>query len=159
MDEDELRKELEMLYSRYKDIKAYYNMELGSIEDRKKLIDSAKKKITNLYKKRKARSRISKTNTILQDITQISIFDHELVGVYIHYLECASDNIYYYGMRNEAQGKQVYRNFTTAVDLVISSQTQSKNIPKLQSVIRKLTDHYTLWSELSTYYDENLISY
>ena len=69
--EEELREEMDKLYSKYKPIKDYYTMELGETEDRKKLLDRAKKGIERLYERRKTRSRLSKVNAILKEISLI----------------------------------------------------------------------------------------
>jgi len=157
LDEDELRAELDKLYSKYKSVKEYYIMELGGEADRKKLLDKAKNSIERLYERRKTRSRLSKVNAILKDIAAISIFDHELADVYIHHVECATSHINYYGLRRDADANHLATSFKKAVDLVTSSQTKEQNAPRLEHCLDQLHEFYWLISELGYYLDENLV--
>lgn len=155
--DDELKEELDKLYSKYKSVKDYYAMELGNVDDRKKLLDRAKNGIGRLYERRKTRSRLSKVNTILKEISLISIFDHELAKVYIHHVECATSHINYYGLRREADANHLATSFKKSVDLITSSQTKEDNAPRLEKVLERLHRFYSLTNELGEYMDENLI--
>lgn len=154
---EELKEELDKLYTKYKPIKDYYTMELGDVEDRKKLLDRAKKGIERLYERRKTRSRLSKVNNILKEITLISIFDHELADVYIHHVECATSHINYFGLRRDADANHLATSFKKAVDLITSSQTKEDNGPRLEKVLERLHRFYALVNELREYMDENLV--
>ena len=155
--EEELKEELDKLYTKYKSIKDYYAMELGNVEDRKKLLEKAKKSIERLYERRKTRSRLSKVNNILKEISLISIFDHELADVYIHHVECATSHINYFGLRREADANHLATSFKKSVDLITSSQTKEENGPRLEKVLDKLHRFYALTNELGEYLDENLV--
>lgn len=157
LSEEELKEELDKLYTKYKPIKEYYAMELGDVADRKKLLDKAKNAIGRLYERRKARSRLSKTNNILKEISLISIFDHELADVYIHHVECATSHINYYGLRKEADANHLANSFRKSVDLITSSQTKDVNGPRLERVLEKLHRFYALTNELGEYLDDNLV--
>ena len=155
--EEELRQELDKLYSKYKSVKEYYTMELGTADDRKKLLEKAKNSIERLYERRKTRSRLSKVNGILKEMSMISIFDHELADVYIHHVECATGHINYYGLRREADAKHLATSFKRSVDLITSSQTKEENAPRLEKVLDRLHRFYALTNELGEYLDDNLI--
>lgn len=157
MTETELKEELDKLYTKYKAIKEYYAMELGTLDDRKKLLDKTKKSISRLYERRKTRSRLSKVNALLKEISLISIFDHELADVYIHHVECAASHINYYGLQREADANHLANSFKRAVDLITSSQTKEENAPRLEKVLDRLHRFYALTNELGDYLDENLV--
>ena len=157
MNEEELREELDKLYTKYKSVKEYYTMELGNQDDRTRLLDKAKNSISKLYERRKTRSRLSKVNTILKDISLISIFDHELADVYIHHVEVATSHINYYGLQREADAKHLMTSFRRSVDLITSSQTKEDNAPRLEKVLDRLHRFYYLVDELGEYLDENLV--
>ena len=157
MSEEELKEELDKLYAKYKSVKEYYVMELGEVGDRKKLLDRAKKGISRLYERRKTRSRLSKINAILKDISLISIFDHELADVYIHHVECSTSHINYYGLQREADANHLKTSFMKAVDLITSSQTKEDNAPRLEKVLDRLHRYHALTNELGNYMDENLV--
>ena len=157
MNEEELREELDKLYTKYKAVKEYYVMELGEVEDRKKLLERAKNSISRLYERRKTRSRLSKVNAILKNMSAISIFDHELADVFIHHVECATSHINYYGLRRDADANHLATSFKKSVDLITSSQTRDENAPRLEKVLDRLHRFYMLTNELGEYLDENLV--
>jgi len=155
--EDELREEMDKLFTKYKPIKAYYTMELGSDDDRKKLLDKAKNSIGKLYERWRTRSRLSKVNNILKEISAISIFDHELADVYMHHVEVATIHLSYYGWSKDADFNHLEKSFFRAVDLVTSSQSKDQFENRFTAVLYKLRRYTYFVDELQIYYDDNLI--
>jgi len=157
LDEEELREELDKLYTKYKSIKEFYTMELGSDDDRKKLLTKAKNGIGKLYERFRTRSRLSKTNNILKEFEVISIFDHELADLYIHHVECAAQHINYYGWGRDADLNHLAKSFKKAVDLVTASQSKDQYAPRLEKVIDNLHNMRWFVDGLAIYMDDNLI--
>lgn len=155
--EDELREELDKLYTKYKPIKEYYTMELGSAADRKKLLDKAKNSIGKLYERLRTRSRLSKVNTILKEIGMISIFDHELADVYLHHAEAVTQHLNYFGWVKDADLVHLEKSFKAAVDLVTSSQTRDQYETRLRDIIDSLHNFSYFVDELEIYLDDNLV--
>ena len=155
--DEELREEMDKLFTKYKSIKEYYSMELGSDEDRKKLLDKAKNGIGKLYERFRTRSRLTKVNNILKDISAISIFDHELADVYIHHVEAATDHLNYYGWARDAEYNHLEKSFFKAVDLVTSSQSKDQFEERLIEVLNKLAKYTYFVDELEIYFDDNLV--
>ncbi len=93
LNEDELRKELMMLFSKVPEVKQFYAMELGSDKERKSLYDRAKKDIAAKYATRSIRKprrpRIQKINGILSDMKKAAIFQHEMADLYLFDVETA----------------------------------------------------------------------
>ena len=93
LNEDELKDELLRLFQNVKEVKAYYDMELGSEEERKKLYLKAKTNIESKYAtksyRRPRRPRIQKINAILAEMNRKSIFQHEMVDLYLFDVETA----------------------------------------------------------------------
>lgn len=87
LDEEDLRSELSQLFDNIAEVRAFYKMELGSIKDRSKFYDKIKQDIAAKYKsrsrRRPRRPRIRKVQAILSRIEKISVFDHELIDVYL----------------------------------------------------------------------------
>ena len=131
-------------------------MELGEEKDRSKLFEKAKNQIEKLYERRKTRSRLSKVNTILKNISAISIFDHELAEVYLTHVESAVNHINYWGMRAEADGAHMLKSFKMAVDLTARAQIMDKNHDRLEKVIDKMHYFSLLHQEMGTYLDDYL---
>jgi hypothetical protein len=155
--DEELREEMDKLFTKYKSIKEYYSMELGSDEDRKKLLDKSKNGIGKLYERFRTRSRLTKVNNILKDISAISIFDHELADVYIHHVEVATDHLNYYGWARDAEYNHLEKSFFKAVDLVTSSQSRDQFEGRLNDVLNKLKNYTNFVDELEIYFDDNLV--
>lgn len=157
LSEEELREELDKLYTKYKPIKEYYTMELGSDDDRKKLLDKAKNGIDKLYERFRTRSRLTKVNNILKNISMISIFDHELADVYINHVEAATHHLLYFGWAREADFNHLEKSWNKAIDLVTSSQSKDQFDDRLQSVLKQLKNYRTFVLDLEVYYDDNLV--
>jgi hypothetical protein len=155
--EEELREEMDKLFTKYKSVKEYYSMELGSDDDRKKLLDKAKNGIGKLYEKFRARSRLTKINNILKEISAISIFDHELADVYIHHVEAATNHLIYFGWARDADYNHLEKSFFKAVDLVTSSQSKDQFDDRLKDILNKLNKYTYFVDELEIYYDDNLV--
>lgn len=132
-------------------------MELGSDDDRKKLLDKAKNGIDKLYERFRTRSRLTKVNNILKDISAISIFDHELADVYINHVEAATNHLLYFGWARDADFNHLEKSFFRAIDLVTSSQTKDQFDSRLKSILKQLKNHRSFVSELEIYYDDNLV--
>lgn len=156
LDVEELKEELTKLYGKSTFVKNYYAMELGDVDDRKALFDKAKKKISNLYSRRKTRSRISKVNTLLKDIAAISIFEHELADLYLHHAEVAADHINYYGWPRDPDLNHLKTSFEKAVDHISSSQSKDTYQDRVEEVIEKLYEYDFFMSMLSDYKKDNL---
>jgi len=154
--DEELRGEMDKLYTKYKPIKEYYTMELGSDDDRKKLLDKAKNGIIKLYERFRTRSRITKVNNILKGISAISIFDHELADVYITHVEAATYHLNYFGWAKDADYNHLEKSFFKSVDLVTSSQSKDQFEGRLLEILQRLSKHRNFVSELQIYYDDNL---
>jgi hypothetical protein len=156
LSDEELREEMDKLFTKYKSIKEYYTMELGSEDDRKKLLDKAKNGIRKLYEKFRTRSRLTKVNNILKDMSAISIFDHELADVYITHVEAATNHLNYFGWARDADYNHLEKSFFRAVDLVTSSQSQDQLGGRLKDILKKLQKYTYFVDELEIYYDDNL---
>ncbi len=93
LDEEGLRSELLLLFDKVKEVKTFYKMELGNEGDRKKMYDKAKKEIEAKYKtksyRKPRRPRIQKVNHIIKEIRERSVFEHEMIDIYLFNAECA----------------------------------------------------------------------
>lgn len=94
LNEDELKIEIDKLFSTFPEVKQHYSMELGTDEDRKKVYDRIKKDLESKYKtksyRRPKRPRIQKINTILRDVEKHAVFTFELGEIFLYNVECAT---------------------------------------------------------------------
>jgi len=88
---EELQNELKMLYSKIPAVKDFYKMELGDDKARGSLYKKVKDEIKSRYAtksyRRPRRPRIQKVNKLLSEMKKKSIFDHEMVDLYLYDLE------------------------------------------------------------------------
>jgi len=91
LSQEELQKEILMLLKKLPAVKEYYKMELGSVTQREQLYKKAKVEIAKRYAtksyRRPRKPRIQKINKLLTEMKKKSIFDHEMVDLYLFDLE------------------------------------------------------------------------
>ncbi len=91
LSQEELQKEILMLLKKIPAVKEYYKMELGSVKEREQLYKKVKLEITKRYATKSYRKprkpRIQKINKLLTEMKKKSIFDHELVDLYLFDIE------------------------------------------------------------------------
>lgn len=128
LSEESLKQELLDLYTKNKEVKTYYLMELGTEEDRKKIYDRAKKAIQSKFKtksyRKPKRPRISKVNAILKDLHSLSIFKDEMADLYLYNCEVAlhfMEEYYYY---SEPVVNNIYKSFEAACKLIQADMTE-----------------------------------
>jgi len=152
--QDELKEELNKLYTKYAEVKNFYTMELGTDSDRKNIFDKAKKKITTLYNRYRAKARVSKSKEILKGLESISIFDHELADAYLHHAESAVEHLVYYDRYRNADLNVIVFSFTKAVNLIAVSKTYVQFEDRLDKIIHSLHHIPFLQQELDKIYFE-----
>lgn len=84
---EDLIAELTKLYDSIPQVKNYFVMELGTEEDRKKIFDKAKKKLSGMYQRYRFRARKTKAKEVIKQVESISVFDHELADFYLYHAE------------------------------------------------------------------------
>ncbi|MEE9438732.1 MAG: DUF6155 family protein [Saprospiraceae bacterium] len=158
LSEEELKSELDKIYTKYKSVKEFYTMELGESKDRMLLLDKAKKKIAKLYDRRRARSRVSKTNVIIKEMVTISIFDHELADVYLTHAEVAAIHVRDYRNPKDAEVNTLVKSFKTSINLALSSGSFEDFRPRFEKIFESLYGFYWIVEELEFIYDDMIES-
>jgi len=122
LNEEELRQELTMLYSKVPEVKQYYAMELGSEGERKKLYDKAKKNIDSKYAtksyRKPRRPRIQKINAILSEMKKNAIFQHEMADLYLYDIEAALVFSVKYGFYSKVLSNHIISTFKKAMKII-----------------------------------------
>lgn len=140
--EEELRKELDSLFTNIPEVRNYYKMDLGTDLDRKKLFDKAKKDILSKYAsksyRRPRRPRIQKINTILADMSKLSIFDYEMLDLYLYNTECAVDFMINYRFGSPPLFNTIVKSFTKSLLMIQDGKLQNEFKDRCQVVIDKL---------------------
>jgi len=137
--EEEKTAELKMLHTKFKEVKKYYALELGSQEDRQKLYTKSKKAISNLYLIRgihRKRPRIQKLNKLLSDLKKDAIFPHELIDVYLHSVKHACQFFKDKRKSPDATVNHSVKSFMTALDLIEDAQMQDQYQERCNEIIQ-----------------------
>ncbi len=138
---EELRHELLDLYAKVPGVKQYYAMELGSDTDRQKIYAKAKKEIVAKYAtksyRRPRRPRIQKINAILKGIQKASIFEHELVDIYLFDIETALVFTAKYHFYSKVLANHIIGVFAKAIDIISNQQLQSMFKDRVQLILQR----------------------
>ena len=162
LSEEDLRKEVLTLFTNYKEVKAYYAMELGQEKDRERLFAKAKKDIKGKYAtrsyRRPKRPRVAKINAILKEVNKISIFKEEMADLYLYNCECALDFIEEYQFHSDPLYNNIFRSFRSACDLIVASIAEEEQIERCQKIVDRGYDIYEYLGEpLQEIYNDTLV--
>ena len=141
LSEEELRKELEMIYSNFKEVKLYYGMELGNEEARTSVFEKAKKEITAKYSSKRLdrpkRPRVGKINMLLKKMEKVSIFKEEMADLHLFNVEqgiAFSERHYYY---SKPLFNTIISSFSKASALILESMGQDSFKDRCVDIVDK----------------------
>lgn len=156
--EDELKEELIGLYDKVKEVKQYYKMELGSVEERKKNYTAAKADIASKYKtksyRRPRRPRIQKIRKILSELEKLSIFSYELIDVYLYDVECALKFAREYDYFTQVLYNNITRSFSRAMDLIEQNRMQKEYQERCDHILQLSRYIHELYQEMISLSDD-----
>jgi len=158
LEEEDLREELHILYSKYQEVKNHYAMELGNDIDRVKIFTKAKIEIEKKYATKSVRKprkpRIRLINNLLKDLDQKSIFSHEMIDIYLFNVECGNKFMKEYDFYNVALGNTIQNSFQAAINIIKDSMLESDFNIRCQNIVNDCTN-YSLRRILRNIYDTN----
>jgi hypothetical protein len=155
--EEDLRKEMELLYDKYKDVKKHYTMELGSEKDRATIFSAARKTILKSYSRRGYRPKspkLMKLNNIIKEMETISIFDHELVEFYLFNIETALEFNKTFGYYSEPFENFISRNYVKTLEKIHSAALRDDYKENLDEIVNKLSPKTSFRPMIQGIYDE-----
>jgi hypothetical protein len=161
LEDSDLRSELEVLFTRFPDVKSYYAMELGSEKDREAIFAKAKKDILSKYAtksyRRPKRPRISKIKAILKKVDKISIFKEEMIDLHLFNCEAAIAFILEYGYHSDPLYNTIESSFRTACQMIIVAVADESMRERAEDVIDRAYDAYEYLGErLRTVFGEEI---
>ncbi len=137
---EELQSELKMLYSKVPEVKNYYQMELGSDDERSKLYKKVKQEIQSRYAtksyRRPRRPRIQKVNKLLNEMKKKSIFTHELVDLYLYDMEQCIALADEYRIFTKVMYNHLNQIFEKAIDLIESDLLHDMFAHRCKEIMR-----------------------
>jgi len=153
LNEEDLRSELMMLFSKVKEVSEYYKMELGTSADRQKMYDKAKKEITAKFAtksyRRPRRPRIQKINLIIRSTEGKSVIDYEMIDVYLHTVETAINFMIDYRFKSTPVDNIILKLFPKAYALIERSLLGDEYNERCENIMSSLYFDGPLHAEVS----------
>lgn len=157
LEKDDLAKELQLLYSKFKDVKAHYAMELGTSKDRTKIFESAKKKLASKFATKSFRKprkpRIRAINALLKELHNRVVFEHEMIDIYLYNIEIGNKFMANYYFFSSPLYNTLSRNFETATRIITNAMLEDSYKERCLSIINNCP-HYELRKVFRDLYDD-----
>ena len=154
--EEDLRKELLLLFEKIDEVKQFYKMELGNAKDKEKFFEKSKKLIASKYStksfRRPRRPRIQKVNTILRDIRKTVIFDFEMIDIYLFTVETALGFMLDYRYQSAPLYNNVTKCFEEACKITADNIMQDEYVLRMEEILSKSRYILGLYKELDDIY-------
>ena len=158
LSEEELKAELSLLYDKIEAVKKFYKMELGSVKDKKKYYDAAKKLITSKFAtksfRKPRRPRIQKVNSILRELKDRAIFEFEMIDIYLFTAETAISFMRDYYFQSDPVFNITTNCFSKACVLIKENRMESEYLERCDQIIERSRYYIGMNKELKKAYLE-----
>jgi len=139
LSEEELREELDQLYTKLEEVRKYYVMELGTTKDRNKKYEKAKKEILAKFAtkgiRKPRRPRIQKVNKILKDTRKLSVFSFEMIDIYLFTVESALNFMHRYNFYSTPLFNIINNSFSEAVVIILDNHMESDYFERCKQIL------------------------
>jgi Family of unknown function (DUF6155) len=127
--EQELRDEVIALFTKLEQVKGHYTQELASGDDRKKMLETYKRKVAKQYwtNETDPRERINNVHIkkILTEFEKVSVFPHELADLLLYRVEEHTKYASAFGWLTDAETNPVVTSFKKAVRLIRTQKLET----------------------------------
>ncbi len=132
---EELEKEVEKLYSKFKEVKTYYDIELS--EDTSTIVNEIKAKIKKEYNPDKgyAKGRAAVVKKIIDDFAKISVFPIDLIDIILYRVEIVMTYIRVVWDVEVATYTSAENAFERALKLIEKHQLYSDFQPRCKEIL------------------------
>ncbi|NNF20440.1 MAG: hypothetical protein HKN67_00740 [Saprospiraceae bacterium] len=138
LDEESLREELKTLYGKIDAVRKHYAMELGSQKDRKRHFEKAKKEIQAKYAtksyRRPRRPRIQKIYKIISDVRKTSVFEFEMIDIYLFNAEEGINFMNRYRYYSAPLFNSISKTFVKALELIQSNMMHDEYKARVEKI-------------------------
>jgi len=128
LDEDDLRRELKLLYEKLDEVKRFYKFEIGDPKDKEKYYTKIKTNIKSKFATRSFRKprrpRIQKLHSLLTQLRKDVVFDFELIDIYLFTVESGVEFMHDYYFQSEPLINLINKYFEKACLLIESNLMQ-----------------------------------
>lgn len=139
LEEEDLREELLDLYDKIEEVRHYYQMELGSQEERQKRFIKARNEIEAKYKtksfRKPRRPRIQKVKKILSELEKLSVFSYELIDIYLFDVEVALNFVQKYDYFTQVLYNNISTSFGKACQLIDLNLMHEKYSERCENIL------------------------
>ena len=157
LNEEELRHEMDNLFTKVNEVKHYYTLELGTDIDRKRIYDKVKKNLAAKYatksRRRPRKPRVAKVNAILREVEKHSVYTFELGDVFLYNAECATEYIKKFDFITDPLQNVLISSYTKACLYIRDALMEDEFDERLKAVITNVRYQFFLKKELQSIYD------
>lgn len=157
--EEELREEIKLLYTKSKEVKHFYALELGEQKDREKIYAKAKKDIASKYatksRRRPRRPRIQKINTLLSSLHKNAVFPHEMIDIYLFNCECGIEFMRKYYFQSTPLYNGITKSFGKATEIIGLERMQEQHSDRVLKILESVEYFIDLHIEMDKSYYTN----
>lgn len=153
LDEKELAKELQKLYTKFPNVKKYYEMELSPNTD--KIVAEYKAKIKKEYFRPKSfgRARSSVSRKLITEFKKIAIYESDVIDLWVFRTEMMAAYVVKRNYYNEAFYNSLIGSFETCCKLIVKEKLEKQFEPRCYEIVESVANFWGLSDELEDVYE------
>lgn len=155
LDEAELVKEIQKLYTKFPAVKKFYEMELSPTTD--KVVAEYKSKIKKEYFKPSGnfgRGKSSVSRKLITEFKKITIHQSDLIELWVYRTEMMAKYVVERNYYSENFYKSVASSFETCCKLITKEKMAREFEPRCHDIIERVYDFWGLPEELEYIYEQ-----
>lgn len=155
LDEKELYKELMKLYTKFPEIKKYYEMELSPNTD--KIVAQYKTKIKKVYFKPNGnfgRAKSSVSRKVITDFKKIAIYKSDVIELWLYRTEMMTKYLVDRNYYSETFYKSLATSFETTCKLIAKEKMETEFEARCHGIVLATSGFWGLSEELQWIYEQ-----
>ena len=155
LDEQDLAKELQKLYTKFPEVKKYYEMELSPTTD--KVVEQYKAKIKKGYFKPNGnfgRAKSSVSRKVIAEFKKIAIHQSDVVELWVYRTELMAKYVVERDYYSETFAGSLISSFETCCKMIVKERLESEFEPRCKEIVVLTHELWGLPDELQRVYEE-----
>lgn len=155
LDEQDLAKELQKLYTKFPEVKKYYEMELSPTTD--KVVEQYKAKIKKGYFKPNGnfgRAKSSVSRKVIAEFKKIAIHQSDVVELWVYRTELMAKYVVERDYYSETFAGSLISSFETCCKMIVKERLESEFEPRCKEIVVLTHELWGLPDELQRIYEE-----
>lgn len=145
LEQEEMQAEMLVLYNKFKQVKDHYAMELGTDGDRTKIFVKAKNEIAKKYATKSYRKprkpRVRAINALLKEMDKKSIFEHEMIDMYLYNVECGNVFMKDYDFFSTPLYNTMLNSYGTALAIIHKTLMEDEYKTRCLNIVNNCTNY------------------